>query len=183
LQNGIGGIHFEWVEGGPTSFLMTHVFFIRDAGTTLDIGGLLSDSDSSNMINKDNVIYSLSRSMGNISKVDFEGTNKSYLLLEDHPSPFYVAQLSTSEFHTANKPYCGTEYVRCITLSYAIGILNPDIEYSIYVENGNYIEDAITVSVGQSLTIRGKSSKYTLLNPNFPGLSFFFFCCCCCCYF
>jgi hypothetical protein len=107
--------------------------------------------------------------------VSVGGLNKSYLLSEYHPSPFYVAQLSTSIFQVGNKPYCGTVYVRCLTITYTITLLNPaNDNYIICVENGYYFEDSISVSTGQNVTIIGSSLKYTLLSPNFPTNSFFF---------
>jgi hypothetical protein len=158
---------------------MNHTFFIGSASYQfgVDISGLSgNDPDYAMKVNDSGVVNSLSRSESTgRTKLDLGGQDKSYLLSEYHTSPIYVAQLSTVSFHVANKPYCGTQTVRCITLAYALTVLKPSTDYTIYVENGYYYENPVNIPTGQNVTIIGTSIKYTLMTSNFPLNCFFFF--------
>jgi hypothetical protein len=142
----------------------------------LDIAGISSSiAVDAQKINESSVLKSLSQSISsNVNKIDISGQDKSYLLPEYFSSPVFVAQLSSDIFYIADKPYCGSFEVRCITLTYALTVLNPSSDYIINIENGFYYESGVSIPADRNLTIIGDSMKYTLLCIYLPQNGFFF---------
>jgi hypothetical protein len=147
---------------------MTDSFFIGGSSFEggVDISGCGTFEENSAEINENSVLRSLSQN-GSNRKVNVGGENKSYLLSEYQSSPIYVAQLSTVTFKVGDKPYCGNEKFRCETVKYGIYSVHPNVDYTVYVESGDYYEDMIIISSYWNVTVIGKLTTYTILNLNY----------------
>jgi hypothetical protein len=174
-----GGIYLQWTGTQVESIFLKNVFFIRCYSRSygLDIGGMGNSTAAAyNKMNDSSIIKCRSLSKySNIKKFDVGGQNKSNLLPDYLSSPIYVAQLSTKDFYIANKQYCGSEEVRCITLTYALTVLDPSADYILYMENGFYYESPVSIQTNKNFTIIGSSIKYTLVSIYNPQIGFFFF--------
>jgi hypothetical protein len=179
MANAGGSIYFLWTGKQVENIFLNNVFFIRNLCVSygLDISGI--DGNIAANVQKMNAANILNcRSLSkynNIKKFDVSTQNKSNLLPDYFSSPIYVAQLSTEDFYIANKPYCGSQKVRCITLTYAFTVLNPSADYIINMENGFYYESPVSIPANQNFTIIGNSIKYTLVSIYNPQNGFFLF--------
>jgi hypothetical protein len=100
------------------------------------------------------------------------GTDMSCLLPPYLPSPSYVASTSVSNgggggYKAIDREYCGTKKIRCCTISYIDGTIDPTHDYVINVADGDYEEWKLTSQSSVVRDIRGTSTtstKITVVN-------------------
>jgi hypothetical protein len=170
----------------PSVINISHAMFIN-SDNNLDISGD-GDIDFYVDLNCENVINCISRSGDSgistyvlcdpvttsvYGRVLLPGdVDRSYLLSYYHPSPFYVASVSVSregdiEFSAVNNLFCGSINVRCLTISYARSLFEPNSNYTVNVYHGLYEENVISIGSGEELILNGESRDSSVITGRF----------------
>jgi hypothetical protein len=166
-----GGIMLFW-KGVAEYLLFSHLFFVRGSSWRGPIDITIRSADSIDEGYGTAEVFYLSRSQSsfvNSNKLiigyegDESGEDKSCLLPPYLPGPSYVASSNGNEFKVVNRQYCGTEEVRCGSISFIDDTLDPTHDYIINVKDGNYEEWKLTSHNFVIRDIRGESTKLSLL--------------------
>jgi hypothetical protein len=163
---------------------MSHCFFEENTNGILEIKGEGTNNFFS-VLNCNNVSYCLSRNGNPLLElcdsssdyktglVSLPNDDRSYLLTYFRPSPFYVAAMpvknSNGEFSAVNQKYCGTQFVRCRTITYARTLFRPDTDYEVRVYYGWYSEKQIKV-LSKKLEIKGESKDGSVIGMDDEGV-------------
>jgi hypothetical protein len=85
---------------------------------------------------------------------DANQADRSYVLLTFRSVPVYVSAMPYKGFSAANKPYCGTEQVRCQTITYARTQVDDQLsKYEVKVYYGWYEENYIRINDNDNLNL------------------------------
>jgi hypothetical protein len=174
--SGGGALNFFGYEdyiSTPINF--SHLFFIGCGTSTTHFGLdiLLRGSQyqifGGNYATRD--IFYLCRSQSSSDNVDKlilrggdEVDDKSCLL---HPfllsNVLYVGAVSTSGYEVTDRPYCGSESVRCRSVTFGDTTIDPSRDYVIKICEGAYKEWKLTSRSNRRRELKGSSNENTII--------------------
>jgi hypothetical protein len=169
-----GGLFFIINDVSSTYLLLSHIFF-KDCKSSIDSLDVYVEGSDLSIISTYGTddVFDLSRSQSsfdNINKLIIKESNSnenlkdmSCLLPPYLSSIIYIGYLSTEAYKVINKHYCGTEYIRCRSISYGDDTLNPSEDYIINISSGEYEEWKLTSRTGKRRELKGESRDKTII--------------------
>jgi hypothetical protein len=186
------GAVFDCFGDGMASLVMSHLFFINSVGgknLNTDVAFEFGDGKLDGILTPNNISWCRSQNSNSRDKLAWVQGNgdvtfttlldRSCLLPPFLSSPLLYVAASKKEgdggYKSINRPYCGTESVRCETITFGDTTVDPEKDTIIDVADGDYKETEIKMYENRKKSIEGTSSSGTKIYTTPSPLSSSFF--------
>jgi hypothetical protein len=163
-----GGICLFGYDMSTQNLLLSHLFFIRCSTSKLALDVVFKGEQTKNDgYDKSNIIHCRSQSTStNVNKLiiganNEVGIDKSCFLPPYLSSPIYISSRNSTNYKVIDRPYCGTEYIRCRSITYGDTTIDNGQDYVIEISDGEYSEWSVRSHAEKSRNLKGTSTTGT----------------------